>query len=395
MNTGPRHWTWRRLRLSYGSEFLEWVQQSGAKRHALQNVGGSLLLFFQRWFLDGEHGDRSVERARFFEQLVPTAQCCDQVLYDDVPTAAAYAFQHLLERYRRTWQVLEELMHHGALPFGRYGVNLLDVGTGPAPTIYAIRDFYGVLNDFADERNVPIPPLFIEPAVVEPAHGMVLFMHNLSEVMMAVRPNQKSGPFGARFSYLRDVDIGALREDAIERTIAELLREDDDLSPAYARKLANESGELVRQFSYRFIVFSNVLTTMGFTQECLPTIIALLENQTAGAIAYFTGGVGRGGDDNKDYQEIFHLVDAAAATAAWTLLDLPAVLMSRYDDEEAAEVARYQRQIWSLFREHSRHEAAGVEPKLPHLSHVFQDDYTGKGAGPFSVRVYRKGRLPQ
>jgi hypothetical protein len=143
---------WRELELKFAPGFQTWLQQNCAELNGLSILGGTMLRFISGWFF-GDDEDAPRRRSRFLEQLIPTAKTCDAVHYDDAETAAAYAFQHLLERYRRTWRVLDGLLTRAALPLGTYGVNLLDVGTGPAPTVYAIQDFYACLAEYAADSR--------------------------------------------------------------------------------------------------------------------------------------------------------------------------------------------------------------------------------------------------
>jgi hypothetical protein len=69
----------------------------------------------------------------------------------------AYAYLHLLERYRRFWTVLMRLMEVGRLPLARTEVRLLDVGAGPAPVTYATIDFYQALHAYGTEQQAENP----------------------------------------------------------------------------------------------------------------------------------------------------------------------------------------------------------------------------------------------
>jgi hypothetical protein len=60
---------------------------------------------------------------------------------------------HLVDRYRRFWNVLEELLRATALPVRDTALDVLDVGTGPAPALYAVNDFFEELRVFAGEAN--------------------------------------------------------------------------------------------------------------------------------------------------------------------------------------------------------------------------------------------------
>ena len=74
---------------------------------------------------------------------------------------------------------------------GKYGVRVLDVGTGPGPSAFATHDFYVALSDYSGncgDARWHQPP---QVTCVEKAGTMNYFRHNLSE-MLAVSGGPKS-----------------------------------------------------------------------------------------------------------------------------------------------------------------------------------------------------------
>jgi hypothetical protein len=223
------HVPWRDFRRRYGPRFLAWLDTSGYRLTALRAIGEATVAFFREEILSDAAGRREVAE-RIINRIVPTAQNCDEVSYNDPPSVVAYAFQHLLERYRRTWQVLEELLRQKVLPYGACGVNVLDVGTGPAPTIYAIQDFYSALGAFAQEIGAPFE-VTVRPTIAEPGRGMVAFMHRFSEFKGSLSDRFIAGPYSARFGDLLEICLPELRRRAIEDAVDQMLADDDDYGP--------------------------------------------------------------------------------------------------------------------------------------------------------------------
>src|SRR5438128_2729558 len=95
--------------------------------------------------------------ARAFWSAVPAVltRCDEQETYDLPMASEAYAWIHLLDRYVRTWYALEQMFHRACFPLGKRGVNVLDVGTGPGPSVPAIVDFYRELRRYAFLANEP------------------------------------------------------------------------------------------------------------------------------------------------------------------------------------------------------------------------------------------------
>ncbi len=127
------------------------------------------------------------------EPFPDEASPCEQFLscvpgiYDDCDNLSrfeqdmaveAYAHIHLLERYRRTWDVLICLLDAGGLPMSDKGLEVLDVGTGPGPALYAVADFYQALQEFAREKGyewlvTPLPKLDGVELIYNMRHSML------------------------------------------------------------------------------------------------------------------------------------------------------------------------------------------------------------------------------
>jgi len=67
---------------------------------------------------------------------------CDSITYDEPGTAEAYTILHFMDRYHRFQLIFHELNRQGLMPQKNRLINILDVGTGPGPSMYALSDFY-------------------------------------------------------------------------------------------------------------------------------------------------------------------------------------------------------------------------------------------------------------
>ena len=83
---------------------------------------------------------------------------------------------------------------------------MLDIGTGPAPALYAIDDFYAAFSEF--DRDADVPELQVpqpELSCIERSQPMVWFFHAFSEFA------GRRGPFGPAFSDFAGFDLAATR----------------------------------------------------------------------------------------------------------------------------------------------------------------------------------------
>ena len=82
-------------------------------------------------------------------QLLNVLINCDGITYNEPGTGNAYALLHFLDRYHRFQLTFDLLAHHGLMPLKRdrlmakqRDIHVLDIGTGPGPSMFALSDFY-------------------------------------------------------------------------------------------------------------------------------------------------------------------------------------------------------------------------------------------------------------
>jgi hypothetical protein len=67
---------------------------------------------------------------------------CDTITYDEPGAANAYVLLHFLDRYHRFQLTFDLLARHKLMPLRHRDLHMLDVGTGPGPSMFALSDFY-------------------------------------------------------------------------------------------------------------------------------------------------------------------------------------------------------------------------------------------------------------
>ena len=77
-----------------------------------------------------------IKSGELASKLMPVLTSCNHLTFDDPAEALAYSGLHLVDRYGRVSQVLENLMRIGRLPLRHAGVGR-EVGAAPAPGLYA------------------------------------------------------------------------------------------------------------------------------------------------------------------------------------------------------------------------------------------------------------------
>jgi hypothetical protein len=188
---------------------------------------------------------------------------CDELPFEEMDQALAYALLHLPDRYGRVTQALDELFAIGALPLRRRRLSVLEVGAGPAPGIYATADYYEDLGRFvsATGQNVVLHQEIAVHAMDRgPAWTRVL--HHVSEQLLEVRRGSRSQtgaveaggaralidetkpvrhagvPFGMRFGDLVGFSVRRTHHEQRGRLASQLRREADLDDEVLDKKLA-------------------------------------------------------------------------------------------------------------------------------------------------------------
>ena len=356
---------WQHLLRRHGPEFLAWLEAEGI----LNRVFGLLAADLESYLLQTLDGEMA--GATFMRAIPDVLKKCNDDIYDRPLRAEAYAFMHLLERYRRAWRVLEELTSTANLPLARHGVRTLDVGTGPAPVLYAVNDFYGSLTQFAgarqiDDLRLPAPEL----VAIEGSHGMQRFVHLFSEWA-----RRASGPFGAQWRDFAEFDPADERAHALKSRIAQIAREDNTSEGFASWWVHDNEGFLHGLHTYRLCVFSNFLTTPEVLERFQTRVDAAFASVTAGGVVLITGSA-----DGR-YGPIYDEIQHQAAAAGLRRLDVRARFEPPDPDPCGAIIKSVYTRIWTRLEELGVAEPDRVErvndlwdPDVPYSTTSFALD---------------------
>ena len=215
---------------------------------------------------------------RFASALPLVFSKCDEPIYDEPFVAEAYAFVHLLERYRRFSQVLDELLAVGILPMRDRGIDILDVGVGPGPAAFATLDFYQQLAEYAEVHKIvglhtPPPNL----RVVESSLPMVRVMHLISEL------SGRSGPFHRDLATFNGIDFNEMRATSVEAFISALKLE--DITSDTTSRILDWRDE----WRFNLGIFSYFLTRETMVEDVGGELTSLFQSMRAGGVVVTLG----------------------------------------------------------------------------------------------------------
>ena len=370
--TNPlRTLTWRRLLKTTADGFLEWVESTERRFQAFDQLATALETLLLDQVLTSHVEISAAEACTQFAKALPLALSkCDEAIYDAPFVAEAYAFLHLLERYRRFSQVLDVLLRAGVLPMRDSGIDILDVGAGPGPALFASSDFYEQLAEYAKEHSIaglatPQPKLH----AVEASPSMGRVMHWISELSNRRGPHQRRlGSFqGTDFDQLRieerDATVRALQEDDPWITISDLFAWQDE-------------------WRFNFGIFSYFLTNEHIVSATTRELQSLFASIRAGGVVVILGAVAG------KYRKVYKAVDRVAKREVMRRVE------RRHSRIVCDHADRYMvriKQVYSRVWERLDAEAAGLDALKRELPKDLWDPGAPiKGMKEFGVRVFRR-----
>ncbi len=287
--TPPSSWT--ELQRREGPAFLHWLC---TERRLLEDFGRLATALRQTL---REHVPTASE-ARDVWHAAPAvlANCNDPTTYTMAQSEVAYTWLHMLDRYVRTWLSLERLVSSCLLPMAKYGVRVLDVGTGPGPSAFATHDFYAAMLDYSrtiDSTGWRQPP---EITCVEPVSGMNHIRHAVAErVVYDGAPRSVLCVAGGLHDFSTIVPTQERREMETElRNRYEEYYDDQrnewHVDPIYTREEANLEASTHRR--YRPFTCSNFLTTLDSVRRFETNFKDILVDAKAGSVLLLIGAKG-------------------------------------------------------------------------------------------------------
>lgn len=232
-------------------------------------------------------------------QLLNVLKHCDQITYEEPGTAEAYALLHFLDRYHR-FQLIFESLHQIKLMPLRDGVRILDVGTGPGPSMYAASDFYSNAlpktpseNNFREQARFSID-------YVERSHQFRHWLHHFTEFVNSCCPTKT--PWHVPFHHGTFGDFKNLEFN--QREIS--WEQDDD---GYQVPV-----HYVRKHRFDLIVFSNFLTTKEQTAAFSREIENCARYLRNNGILIVVGAK----SSSKKYQEVYEEIEKTIASGRYS-----------------------------------------------------------------------------
>ncbi|MGV6851470.1 MAG: hypothetical protein ACWA5R_04720 [bacterium] len=197
-------------------------------------------------------------------QLENVLKNCDSISYDEPGAAQAYAILHFLDRFHRFQLTFKELDQQKIMPIRNRKIDILDIGTGPGPSMFALSDFY------TEKQKELRGKLEIDFNIdyVERSDSFRSWIHHFTEYANYHSPSKMAWkvPYhhGTFFDF-KDIEFNQYRND---------LR--------YNRHGQSYYKDYVKRYRFDIAVFSNFLTNksqvMNFSDEIVNSMRFLRNN---------------------------------------------------------------------------------------------------------------------
>lgn len=227
------------------------------------------------------------------KQLNNVLKNCDSITYDELGTAEAYAILHFMDRYHRFQLIFDELHRQGLMPQKNRLINILDVGTGPGPSMFALSDFYTTKLKSIDGNDNYVDSGF-KIDYVERSQEFRNWLHHFTEYVNFYNPSkiQWQVPYHhGSFHDFKDIDFN-------QKFTSFDYNDDGDMV----------SRNYVHKHRFDLTVFSNFLTTkeqvQSFSEE-LKNCMRFLRNN---GILIIVGAKGESEKYKEVYKEISRIL---------------------------------------------------------------------------------------
>lgn len=129
---------------NWTKDFIKWIDTNDLLFQRFEHLGILLQSFLIDRVLDEQDASGEIAQ-RFLDALAN----CNNISYDEPGLVEAYTTLHFLDRYHRFQLILRFLVEQNLLPtINTRTIQALDIGTGPAPTLYALSDIYDLIKIF-------------------------------------------------------------------------------------------------------------------------------------------------------------------------------------------------------------------------------------------------------
>jgi len=245
---------------------------------------------------------------------------CDNIEFNE-GEVETYGLLHFLDRYHRFQMIFGRIFARGFFPTPNYPIDVLDIGCGPAPSLFALNDFINILKMFGSlYGNKKLSNLAINLEYLERSKAFLNWISRYQELLNTRVDRDYVIPFhNGSFEEFEGVDFrkakGDYRQWLIDKIEEDFWHAGEEINAdLYVNHIETEWKH---KFRYNIIIMSNFLTDKGdidrFEREIVSAVYAL---RNYGILVIVSGATPK-------YEEIISKLNAL-------------ILKRKYDTKKAA-----------------------------------------------------------
>ena len=164
------------------SDFKKWLDTNDYLNKNFALMQEVVTEYLERAF-EGSWEDVDMQ-ALICRQIPTVLSRCDEITYNEPGVPEAYILIHFLDRYHRFQLIFMDMLKKGTFPI-RETIDVMDVGTGPGPSLFALSDMILLINQYLGEKENSKGISVVNLDYVEQSEGFRQFMHHATEMIMA------------------------------------------------------------------------------------------------------------------------------------------------------------------------------------------------------------------
>jgi hypothetical protein len=278
----------KQWQLHHAEDRVTWIESSRTSRiKRMSRLAEGVRRLTIHWVASPEQAERVML------ELPRTLNRCNELTFSSESETLAYTIWHLVDRYARILQVLDELVRRGHLPLRKTRLSALEIGAGPSPALHAVRDFYCDFIEWACQLDT-------ELKLTSATHLLSLdrgaawshLVHGVSEELLLLGDDIGPHLFGINYTDFESFSVKAEHREAIAHLarwiIADADRWDEYVEPSQAQSQAIASHEYPPG-GIDLIVLCNFLTETEMTRTFSDELAGLADSLTPGGILMVLG----------------------------------------------------------------------------------------------------------
>lgn len=278
----------KQWQLHHAEDWVAWVESSRTSRvDRMSRLAEGVRRLTTRWVVS------PVQAERVVLELPRTLGRCNELAFNSESETLAYTIWHLVDRYARTLQALDELVRRGHLPLRKTRLSVLEIGAGPSPALHAVRDFY---LDFIEWASQLDEELNLTPAThllsLDRGAAWSHLVHGVSEELLLLGDNVGPHIFSINYADFGAFSVQAEHREAIARKARWLIADaeawDEYLEPSEAQSQAVASHDYPPG-AIDLIILCNFLTEVEMTRTFAGELAILADSLTPGGILLILG----------------------------------------------------------------------------------------------------------